>query len=116
MRHAKKRKQLIGEAAHRDAILKGLAAQVFTHEKIKTTERRAKEVRRLVDKVVTLAKRGDVHARRQALAILGDRKLVHKVFEEMPKRFEEREGGYTRILKMGPRQGDGAPIVVIELV
>jgi large subunit ribosomal protein L17 len=89
---------------------------VFVNERIKTTETRAKEVRTLVDRLITWGKKGDVHARRLAMAELGDKELVHKLFAEIAPRFEEREGGYTRILKLGPRKGDAAPMVIMELV
>lgn len=116
MRHAKKGKKFATDASHRKAILKSMAASLLEHEKIRTTEVRAKELRPVVEGVITLAKRGDVHARRQAMAVLGDKALVHKVFAEIGPRFSERSGGYTRIVKIGPRQGDAAPMVQIELV
>ena len=86
------------------------------HERVKTTEAKAKELRPYVEKVITLGKKGDLHARRQALAVLGDREIVHKLFAEIGPRYAERDGGYTRILKLGPRQGDAAPMAMIELV
>ncbi|RJQ53585.1 MAG: 50S ribosomal protein L17 [Actinobacteria bacterium] len=116
MRHAKKGKKFATDASHRKAILKSMAASLLEHEKIKTTEVRAKELRPVVEGVITLAKRGDVHARRQAMAVLGDKELVHRVFSEIGPRFADRSGGYTRIVKIGPRQGDAAPMVQIELV
>ena len=116
MRHLKKGRKIGADAAHRQAILRNMAAQVFTHGRIKTTEAKAKEVRGTIDKLVTLAKRGDVHARRQALALINDRQLVHKLFTEIAERFQDRDGGYTRLTKLGPRLGDAAPIVIIELV
>ena len=116
MRHLKKGRKLGTDASHTKAMLRSLAIAVFTHERIKTTEARAKEVRSLVDKIVTWAKKGDVHSRRLALAELGDRELVHKIFSELAPRFEGRDGGYTRILKLGPRKGDAAPMVILELV
>ncbi len=116
MRHAKKGKKFATDASHRKAILCGMAASLLEHEKIRTTEVRAKELRPVVENVITLAKRGDVHARRQAMSVLGDKELVHKVFAEIGPRFAERPGGYTRIVKIGPRQGDAAPMVQIELV
>jgi large subunit ribosomal protein L17 len=116
LRHKVKGKKIGSDASHRKAILNGLAIEVFKHERIKTTKTKAKEARDLVEKIVGLAKRGDVHSRRQALAILGDRELTHKVFEEIGPRFKDRDGGYTRILKLGPRAGDSAPMVYIELV
>ena len=116
MRHAKKGRALGTDASHTKAILRGLARAVFVSERIKTTEARAKEVRSLVEKIITWGKRGDVAARRLAMAELGDKALVHKIFAEIAPRFAEREGGYTRILKLGPRKGDAAPMVILELV
>lgn len=116
MRHAKKGKKFGADAAHRKAILRSMAASLLEHEKIRTTEVRAKELRPVVEGLITLAKRGDVHARRQAMSLLGNKELVHKVFAEVGPRFAERSGGYTRIVKIGPRQGDAAPMVLIELV
>ena len=116
MRHAKKGRKLGTDASHTTAMLRSLAAALLTNERIKTTEPRAKEVRSLVDRIITWGKRGDVHARRLALAELGDQALVKKVFDDIAPRFKEREGGYTRILKLGPRKGDAAPMVIIELV
>ncbi len=116
MRHAKRTVKFATDASHRNAILHGLAAELLKHGKIKTTEVRAKAARRVIDKIIGLAKRGDLHSRRQAMALLGDKKLVHDIFEEMPERFKDRPGGYTRIMKLGPRKGDAAPVVIIELV
>jgi large subunit ribosomal protein L17 len=115
MRHNVKGRKLGTDASHTKAMLKSLAVAVFTSERIKTTETRAKEVRPLVDKVITWAKRGDVHSRRLAIAALGDKDLVAKVFNDK-ERYEGRPGGYTRILKLGPRKGDAAPMVIMELV
>ena len=97
-------------------MLRSLAAALLANERIKTTEARAKEVRPLVDRIISWGKRGDVHARRLALAELGDQALVKKVFDDIAPRFAERNGGYTRILKLGPRKGDAAPMVIMELV
>ena len=116
MRHAKKGRKLGTDASHTKAMLRGLAAALLANERIKTTETRAKEVRTLVDRIITWGKRGDVHSRRLALAELGDQALVKKVFDDIAPRYKEREGGYTRILKLGPRKGDAAPMVIIELV
>ena len=116
MRHLKKGRKLGTDASHTKAMLRNLATALLTNERIKTTEARAKEVRSLVDKLITWGKRGDVHARRLAMAELGDKELVHKLFADIAPRFEDREGGYTRILKLGPRKGDGAPMVILELV
>jgi large subunit ribosomal protein L17 len=116
MRHAKKGRKLGSDASHTRAILRSLARALLTHERIKTTETRAKEVRPLVEKIITWGKKGDVHSRRLALAELNDRELVHRVFADIAPRFAERPGGYTRIMKLGPRKGDSAPMVIIELV
>jgi large subunit ribosomal protein L17 len=115
MRHLKKGRKLGTDASHTKAMLKGLAIAVLTHDRIKTTETRAKEVRPLVEKTITWAKKGDVHSRRLAIAALGSKDVVAKVFADKD-RFEGREGGYTRILKLGPRKGDSAPMVIMELV
>ncbi len=102
--------------AHQKLMLGGLAASLFTHERIRTTEAKAKVLRPFAERLITFAKAGDVHARRQVLRVVPDRDVVHKLFAEIAPRFEGREGGYTRILKLGPRQGDGAPMAMIELV
>lgn len=116
MRHAKKGRKLGTDASHTKAMLRSLAAALLVNERIKTTEARAKEMRPLVDRIITWGKRGDVHARRLALAELGDQALVKKVFDDIAPRYAERPGGYTRILKLGPRKGDAAPMVIMELV
>lgn len=116
MPQPKKGRRLGGSPAHQRAILANLARALIEHERIKTTQAKAREVQPLVDKLVGLAKRGDLHARRQALAIIPDRDVVHKLFAEIGPRYEDREGGYTRVVKIGPRQGDSAPMAVIELV
>ena len=116
MRHAKKGRKLGTDASHTKAMLRSLAAALLANERIKTTETRAKEVRSLVDRIITWGKRGDVHSRRLALAELGDVALVKKVFDDIAPRYKEREGGYTRILKLGPRKGDNASMVILELV
>ena len=116
MRHLKKGRKLGTDASHTKAMLRSLAIALFTNERIKTTEARAKEVRPLVDKIITWGKKGDVHSRRLAMAEIGDKELVHKIFADIAPRFEGRDGGYTRILKLGPRKGDAAPMVIMELV
>lgn len=116
MRHAKKGRKLGTDASHRKAMLRSLAIALLTNERIKTTEPKAKEVRVLAERIITWGKRGDVHSRRLALAELGDQALVKKVFADIAPRYESRQGGYTRILKLGPRKGDAAPMVIIELV
>jgi large subunit ribosomal protein L17 len=97
-------------------MLNGLAAQLFVHEGINTTEAKAKAVRPLAEKLITFAKRGDLTARREVLKAIPDRDVVHKLFSEIGPRYAERPGGYTRIMKLGQRQGDGAPMARIELV
>ena len=97
-------------------VLGTLAAQLFTHEKVRTTEAKAKALRPLAEHLITFAKRGDVHARRQVLKTVPDRDVVHKLFSEIGPRYTERAGGYTRILKIGQRGGDGAPMAIIELM
>ena len=105
-----------GSAAHQRLLLGGLAAQLFQHGKIRTTEAKAKALRPLAEHLITFAKRGDVAARREVLKVVTDRDVVHKLFSEIGPRYTERPGGYTRILKLGQRQGDGAPMARIELV
>ena len=100
----------------RKAMFKSLLSALFEHERIETTEARAKELRKFAEKVVTLAKRGDLSARRQAINLVANVDVVHKIFEEIPEKYSERSGGYTRIYKLGPRRGDAAPLVLIELV
>ena len=116
MRHAKKGRKLGTDASHTRAMLRGLARALFLNERIKTTETRAKEARMLAERIISWGKRGDVHSRRLALAELNDRELVHKIFADIAPRYAERPGGYTRILKLGPRKGDCAPMVILELV
>jgi large subunit ribosomal protein L17 len=117
MRHQRRRYQLSRTASHRKALLRGLAKEVIDHERIQTTEAKAKAVKPEVEKLITLAKRGDLHARRQALAALGqDKFVVYKLFEEIAPRYSERPGGYTRILKLGPRRSDSSEMVLLELV
>ena len=102
---------------HRKALIKNLCEQVVEHERVQTTEAKAKLIKPEVEKLITLAKRGDLHARRQALSALGHNKfIVHKLFEEIAPRYSERNGGYTRILKLGPRRSDATEMVYIELV
>ena len=117
MRHRRKKGKLSRDAAHRRALLSNLSKQLITHERIKTSQAKAKAVKPEVEKLITLAKRGDLHARRQALATLGqDKFTVHKLFEEVAPRYGERPGGYTRIVKLGPRRSDSTEMVFIELV
>jgi large subunit ribosomal protein L17 len=117
MRHQKTRHKLSRTASHRKALIRNLVKEVIDHERIQTSEAKAKAVKPELEKLITLAKRGDLHARRQALAALGqDKFTVHKLFEEVAPRYEERPGGYARILKLGPRRSDSTEMVFLELV
>jgi large subunit ribosomal protein L17 len=117
MRHRQDRRKLSRSPSHRRALFMNLAREVIDRERIKTTEAKAKAVRPEVEKLITLAKRGDQHARRQAMARLGqDKFVVYKLFEELGPRYAERPGGYTRILKLGPRPSDATEMVFLELV
>jgi len=104
------------ESAHRKAMLRNLVTDLLREGRITTTEMRAKEAGRMAEKMITLGKRGDLHARRQALAYIYDEDVVKKLFEEIAPDYDDRQGGYTRILKLGPRRGDGAEEVYLELV
>ena len=117
MRHQRNRYQLSRDTAHRKALLMNLSKEVIAHERIRTTEAKAKAVKPELEKLITLAKRGDLHARRQALSALGqDKFMVYKLFEEIAPRYSERSGGYSRILKLGPRRSDSTEMVLLELV
>ena len=109
-------RKLVRDTAHRKSMLRNLVTDLLREGRITTTENRAKEARRLAEKMITLGKRGDLHARRQALEVIIDEDVVTKLFEEIAPRYEARNGGYTRILKLGPRQGDNAEVVYLELV
>ncbi|HZK18508.1 MAG TPA: 50S ribosomal protein L17 [Clostridia bacterium] len=101
---------------HRKAMLRNLVTSLFREERVNTTQARASEVKRVAEKMVTLAKKGDLSARRKALQYILDEEVVHKLFDNIGPRYQERPGGYTRIIKIGDRQGDGAPMVYLELV
>jgi large subunit ribosomal protein L17 len=117
MRHSKKRNKLSRSASHRKALMANLSKQLIEHERIETSQAKAKAVKPDVERLITLAKRGDLHARRQALASLhNDKFAVHKLFEEVAPRYIERPGGYTRIVKLGPRKSDSTEMVFLELV
>ena len=116
MRHAKKGRALGTDASHTSAILHGLARAVFVNERIKTTETKAKAVKPLAEQMITLARRGDLAARRLAISKLRSVNAVHILFSEVAPRFTDRPGGYSRIVKIGPRQGDAADMVYLELV
>ncbi|GIH69655.1 50S ribosomal protein L17 [Sphaerimonospora thailandensis] len=108
--------RLGGSPAHERLILANLATQLFQHGRIRTTEAKAKRLRPLAEKLITKAKKGDIHNRRQVLTVVRDKSVVHHLFTEIAPTFAERPGGYTRITKLGPRRGDAAPMAVIELV
>src|SRR3990170_2196521 len=114
MRHLKSGRQLSRNSSHRWALMRNLITALLREEKIRTTDPKAKELRRWIDRVITLGKRGDLHARRQALAIVQDKTVVQKLFDSIAARFKDRPGGYTRIVKVGRRHGDAAPISLIE--
>ena len=116
MRHAKQKGKLSRDTAHRKSLMRNLCREVIDHERIKTSEAKAKAVKPQLEKLITLGKRGDLAARRQALAQLRSQDVVHQLFAEIAPRFAERPGGYTRIIKLGPRQGDAAAMVYLELV
>jgi large subunit ribosomal protein L17 len=117
MRHQKTRNKLSRDSAHRKSLLMNLVKEVLEHERIKTSEAKAKAVKPEIEKLITLAKRGDLHARRQALSALSqDKFAVYKLFEEVGPRYADRPGGYTRILKLGPRRSDATEMVYLELV
>jgi large subunit ribosomal protein L17 len=116
VRHAKAGRKLGRDSAHRKALYSNLAGALITHGRIETTEAKAKAVKPFAEKLITLGKRGDLHARRQALAALRNNDVVHELFADVAPRFAERAGGYTRIVKLGPRQGDAAAMVYLELV
>lgn len=103
-------------SAHRKLVLRNLVTDLLREGRISTTDCRAKEARKLAEKMITLGKRGDLHARRQAMAVIFDEDVVKKLFDDIAPKYAERNGGYTRILKLGPRQGDGAEMVFLELV
>ena len=116
MRHKVAGRKLGRDTGHRRAMYRNLVTDLLDYEKITTTEAKAKEVRGLAEKMITLGKKGGLHSRRQALSFIIDKKIAEKVFTELAPRYAERPGGYTRITKLGPRLGDGAAMVQLELV
>ena len=117
MRHRKKRNKLSRSSAHRKALLTNLSRQLIEHERIQTSQAKAKAVKPEVERMITIAKRGDLHARRLLLSRLGqDKFIVHKLVDEIAPRYSERPGGYTRIIKLGPRRSDSTEMVYLELV
>jgi large subunit ribosomal protein L17 len=116
MRHKVAGRKLGRSSAHRKALYRNLVTDLLNYEKITTTEAKAKEIRSLAERMITLGREGGLHSRRQALSFIFDEKVTEKVFNELAPRYAERPGGYTRITKLAPRLGDGAPMVQIELV
>jgi large subunit ribosomal protein L17 len=116
MRHLKSGRKLSRSSSHRWALMRNLITSLLRDEKIRTTDPKAKELRRWADRVITLGKQGSLHARRQALGIVQDKAVVRKLFDTLGPRFKDRPGGYTRIVKIGWRRGDAAPVSLIELV
>ena len=116
MRHRKKGRKLQRTASHRRAMLRNMATSLIRHERIETTTAKAKELRPYAERLITLARRGDLHARRLVARKIQDREVLGKLFDEISSRYAERPGGYTRILKLGNRKGDAAEISLIELV
>ncbi len=116
MRHGIQGRKLNRSGSHRKAMFANMAAALLKHEQIKTTLPKAKDLRRVVDRLITLGKRGNLHARRQALSVLRDTKITAKLFDQLAARYKDRAGGYTRVIKAGYRYGDMAPMGLIELV
>ncbi len=116
MRHRKAGRKLGRTAAHRKAMLRNMVTSLLEHERIVTTVPKAKEARRMAEKMITLGKRGDLHARRQAMAYIRSKDIVAKLFDEISDQYADRQGGYTRIIRTGTRTGDAAPMAILELV
>ena len=116
MRHKVAGKRLGRGTAHRKALFRNLVTELFRHEQIRTTEAKAKAIRPQAERLISLAKRGVLHARRMAARDVQDPEILRKLFDEIAERFEDREGGYTRVYKLGPRKGDAAPVVLISLI
>ncbi len=116
MRHRKSGRKLNRTSAQRKALMRNMVTSLLDHERIETTDAKAKELRGLADRMITLGKRGDLHARRQALSVIRSKEVTAKLFDELAERFRDRPGGYTRVIKVGNRVGDAAPVSIIELV
>ncbi len=116
MRHRKGLKKLGRSSSHRQAMLRNMVTSLLDHERIQTTDAKAKELRRVAERMITLGKRGDLHARRQALSFIRSKEVTGKVFDELADRYRERPGGYTRVMKLGQRHGDAAPMSIIDLL
>ena len=116
MRHRKAGKHLGRDSSHRRAMFRNMVTSLFKYEQIETTDAKAKQLRPIAERMITLAKRGDLHARRQALAYMMDKQVTHRLFDELKDRFMDRQGGYVRIIKKGNRKGDNAPISIVQLI
>jgi len=116
MYHGKAGRKLGRTSSHKEAMLRNMVTSVIKHESIRTTDCKAKELKKLAEKMVTLGKRGDLHARRQALSVIRDKATVSKLFSELSERYRTRSGGYTRIVKIGYRFGDNAPVSILEFI
>ena len=116
MRHNKSGRRLSRTTSHREAMFRNMVTSLLTHEKITTTDAKAKEIRSVAEKMITLGKRGDLHAIRMAASYIREKSVVHKLFTVIAPRFKERAGGYTRIIKLGIRNGDAAPLSMIQLL
>jgi len=116
MRHRKAVKKLGRTSSHREAMFRNMVTSLFKHEKIVTTDAKAKELRRVAEKMITIGKKGTLHAVRRALTVIRDKTTTKKLFDDLAKRYENRHGGYTRIVKLGYREGDNAPLSMIQLI
>ena len=116
MRHQKTGRKLGRNSTQRKAMFRNMVTSLFLHQQLETTDAKAKEVRTIAEKMITLAKRGDLHARRQALAYMLDKDVTHRLFDELQEKYHDRQGGYIRIIKKGVRKGDAAPTSIIQLV
>jgi large subunit ribosomal protein L17 len=116
MRHRKVTRNLSRNSSHRKAMLRNMVTSLFKHGQLETTDAKAKELRRVAEKMITFSKRGDLHARRQVLAFMKDKSVTHKLFGEMRENYLDRQGGYVRVVKKGYRKGDAAPISVIQIL
>lgn len=116
MHHGKAGSKLGRTSSHKEAMLRNMVTSIIKHERIRTTDMKAKELRKIADKMITLGKKGSLHARRQALAVVRDKDMVGKLFGELTERYRDRQGGYTRIIKAGYRFGDNAPVSILEYI
>lgn len=116
MRHQKARKRMGSSSSHRKAILRNMVTSLFKHGQLETTDAKAKQLKPVAEKMITLAKRGDLHARRQALSFIREKTVAHRLFDEIKERYTNRPGGYLRIVKKGPRRGDAAPVSIVQLL